>query len=89
MWLNGFRIASGVGVHARKEGLLYDEIGRIVVSPASPHGVDENLWACLRIAVDHLGLAIGLHAPDPHRGRAVGIHRIGKEEEQWVPPETA
>ena len=79
MWLNGFLIASGAGIHARKEGVLYDEIGRIVVSPASSHGVDEHLWACLRIAVDQLGLVIRLSAPDPHRGRAVVIGQIGKE----------
>lgn len=85
MWLNGFLIASGVEIHARKEGVLYDEIGRIVVSPASPHGVDEHLWACLRIAVDQLGLVIGLHAPHPDKGRVVVIHRIGKEGGAWRP----
>jgi len=85
MWLNSFLIAAGVGIHARKEGVLYDEIGRIVVSPASPHGVDEHLWACLRIAVDHLRLVIDLHVPDPHRGRAVVIGKIGKEGGAWHP----
>jgi hypothetical protein len=85
MRLNDFLIASGVGVHARKEGLLYDEIGRIVVSPASPHGVDENLWHSLRIAVDQLGLAIRLHAPELQRGRAVVIDMVGKEGRAWRP----
>ena len=55
------------------------------MSPASSHGVDENLWACLRIAVDQLGLAISLHAPDPDRGRAVTIRKIGKEGRVWHP----
>jgi hypothetical protein len=57
----------------------------IQVSKASLHGADEHLWACLRIAVDQRGRAIGLDAPDPDKGRAVVIGKVGKEGGAWHP----
>jgi hypothetical protein len=77
--------AAGGRVHAGKEGLLYDDIGRIVVDKAPLYGVDERLWSCLRIAVDQLGLVIGLHASDRDQGQAVTIHQIGPERGVWHP----
>lgn len=73
------RAATGVCVHAGEEGVLYYEVGRIVISRASSHGVDRHLWDCLRIAVDRLSLVIDVHPLDADWGQTVKIVAIGKE----------
>jgi hypothetical protein len=78
--------ASGIRVHAGQQGLLYQNVGKIRVSKASIHGVDQNLWAILKIVVDELAFTInvnsidtGQHIPNSRHasGRAVDINRVG------------
>ena len=64
MPIEAFLTAAGGRAPAGKTGWLSDHIGRIAVNQASRPGVDENPWACLKIAVDALRLAITIHALD-------------------------
>jgi hypothetical protein len=84
MGLEKFVQASGVCVHAREEGVVYDDGGRIVVSHAGLHGVDEHLWACLRIAVDQLFLVINLSAVADD-GASVTIGKVGPADRVGAP----
>lgn len=92
MPMEAFLIAAGGRNHAGKTGLLYDHVGRISVSQAARPGVDENLWACLKIAVDELRLAINIDSMDMGspgpislhgEGRAVTVNRVGAVHKKW------
>jgi hypothetical protein len=84
--IEAFLHASGIRVHAGQQGLLYHNVGEISVSRASVHGVDQNLWAILKIVVDHLALTVNVNSIDTGQhvvhsrhasGRAVDINRVG------------
>jgi hypothetical protein len=90
MPLSQFLHAGPTRVHAGEIGLIYGPNqggkGRLSISKASAHGINENLWACLKIAVDALGLSLninsidtGQHVPTSRHydGRAVDINHIG------------
>jgi hypothetical protein len=88
--------ASGVRVRAGETGLLYKAPsgGRIYCSKASVQGIDENLWAVLKMAAWDLGLAFnvnsvdtGIHSPNSRhfRGLAVDINKVGEDAERWEP----
>jgi len=79
------RSAAPIRVHAGEAGVLYDEIGRIVLGHASLHGVEWGLWERLRLAVDQLRLVIDLRVDDPTYGRAVRVVKVGSEAGVWRP----
>jgi hypothetical protein len=84
--LSDFKWASGVLVHADSSGVQYTAQGQIVFEKPDPKGIDSSLFAVLKIAVDHLHIAInvnslttGTHVPTSrhYSGRAADINRIG------------
>jgi hypothetical protein len=74
---------AAAGVHAGETGVLYDEIGRIVMSRASVHGIDAGLWERLRVAVDQLRLVVDVNPLDAVHGRAAAIAAVGPEAGVW------
>ena len=91
MPIESFLNASGIRIKRGMKGLVYDGTGQIYFSKAPKIGIDSNLWACLKIAVDQTGLAVevssvdtGRHVPGSrhYQGRAADIHvviRVGNK----------
>jgi hypothetical protein len=78
--------ASGRRVHGGEAGVVYSETGTILFHRAPVKGIDENLFAVLKIAVDQMGLYLvissidtGHHVPGSRHydGRAADISRVG------------
>ncbi len=85
MPISDYLRATGILVHAGETGEVYENVGRITISNAAIRGVDQNMWACLKIAVDELKLAINVNSIDTgahakgsrhYVGRAVDINKI-------------
>ena len=85
MPIQDFETASGNRIMAGKKGLVYSSTGQIHFVNAPVKGIDQNLWACLKIAVDQTGLFIrvnsvdtGAHVPGSrhYQGRAVDIDQV-------------
>lgn len=85
---------AGIRVHAGEVGLLYraPSGGRIYVSKASLKGLDQNLWAILKMGVWELGLSIRANSIDTgahnfnsrhYKGLAVDIDHVGEGPESW------
>lgn len=74
------------GKHARTVGIVYDEIGRIVLYRISTHGIAPDLWETLRLAVDRLRLSVRLVVEE--NGRAVILDRISGSDGAWQPVST-
>lgn len=91
MPLADFLNASGNRIMKGMKGEVYSNVGQIYFEKAPKIGIDANLWACLKIAVDQTGLAIEVNSIDTgehvknsrhYQGRAVDIHivvRAGNE----------
>lgn len=86
MPLSDYLTASGHRVHGGEQGLVYTNVGRIWFSKAPKVGIDSNLLAVLKIAVDQLHLTIninsvdtGTHSPSSrhYSGRAADINKVG------------
>lgn len=77
--------ASGVRIKPGVTGEVYENVGRITISKAATRGMDQNMFAVLKIVVDQLKLSVqinsidtGLHSPGSRHyvGRAVDINKI-------------
>ncbi len=85
MPISDYLRATGVLIHAGETGVLYSNVGRIIVAKAAIRGIDQNLWACLKIAVDHLKLDVNVNSIDTgqhvqnsrhYQGRAADINKF-------------
>lgn len=70
--------ASGVLVHKGETGEVYENVGRINISKASIRGMDQNLFACLKIVVDQLKLAINVNSIDTGAHAKGSRHYVGR-----------
>lgn len=85
MPLSDYLVASGERLLAGKTGVVYENVGRITVTHAARVGVDQNLFACLKIAADQLALWLNVNSIDSGEhvknsrhtfGRAVDINQV-------------
>lgn len=85
MPISDFLRATGVLVKKDESGELYENVGRITVTNAAIRGVDQNLWAVLKICADELALWLniisfdtGAHAKNSrhYTGRAADVNKI-------------
>lgn len=89
MPIESFLKAGPTRVHAGEVGLIYGPAqggkGRIYISKGAVHGINDSLWAVLKIAVDTLGIGLninsidtGKHVPTSRHydGRAVDINQV-------------
>lgn len=92
MPVDQYLVAAGRRRFAGQAGILYANVGQLHVSKAPTKGVDENLWAVLKTAVDTLRLALninsidtGKHVPTSrhYTGRAVDINKVGAAGTVW------
>lgn len=85
MPISDYLRATGILILAGEEGQVYLNVGKIAITKPAIRGMDQNMFACLKIAVDALKLSIQVNSIDTgfhsvrsrhYTGRAVDINKI-------------
>lgn len=78
MPISDYLRATGILILAGEEGQVYLNVGKIAITKAPIRGLDQNLFAVLKIVVDELKLSIQVNSVDTGKHAQNSRHYVGR-----------